>query len=119
MNEQIYTSSGTDPTDALMAEPFQQDKSGDDNENNEGRYKDVGNYRSTNDEITGKKTVSQEESILHDIKSVIGSNQVIASAIAFAPGWMVDKAIKSEHDNNWTDAYQELNTNTHYEKGQT
>lgn len=105
-DEQIYTGPKTDTTDALMAEPFEQ------NNTPEGKKTvirdDLGDYKPSSKNITNERLASQEETILQDIKSVIGSNQVTASAVAFAPGWIVDKAMKAEHDDNWTDAYEEV-----------
>lgn len=70
--------------------------------------KDVGNYEPSRTLITGMELQSNEGDILRDIKETIGSNQVTASAIAFAPGWVIEKAIRQEHDENWTGAYSEV-----------
>lgn len=97
-------------TDALMAGPYESEPK--DDIHNEacsrGQEKDLGDYAPSTLELTGKQMASQETAILHDIRSKIGSSQVTASAIAFAPGWIVEKAMKQEHDDNWTDAYQEV-----------
>lgn len=74
----------------------------------EGLEKDVGKYRPSSNTIVGEEMSSQEAEIIHDIKSKIGTNQVTVREIAFARSWVIEKAMKSEQDQNWTDAYLEV-----------
>lgn len=73
-----------------------------------GKSRDLGQYKESVGNINGQKMVSQEAAILHDIRDKIGTGQVTASAIAFAPSWVVEKSMKAEHDENWTGAYEEV-----------
>lgn len=74
----------------------------------DGIRKDVGDYEGNERSIAGRRLCSQEDTILRDMKEKIGTNQVTASAIAFAPNWIVEKAMRAEHDQNWVDAYEEV-----------
>lgn len=86
-NEQVRHENCSGPedglTNALMAGPYDQKQEEDE------WHKDMGTYTPSKSDIVGKKLSSQEAAILHDIKDKIGSNQVTASAIAFAPGWVI------------------------------
>lgn len=73
-----------------------------------GQHKDVGTYDPSQRDIAGERMKSNYMAILHDIKDKIGTGQVTASAIAFAPSWIIEKAMRAEHDENWTGAYEEV-----------
>lgn len=70
---------------------------------------DIGTYDQSNIDLEGQTLQSNEKAILHDIYANIGPRQVSSSALAFAPSWVVEKAMNDEHDKNWKDAYEEAN----------
>lgn len=72
------------------------------------KQRDVALYKPSTNILRGETLASQETAIIHDVKQTIGKNQVTSSAIAFAPGWIVEKAMKAEHDENWVEAYEEV-----------
>lgn len=73
-----------------------------------GYTRDVAHYSPSTKGINGTKLASQEGAMLHEIKEKIGSDQFTRSAIAFHPSWVVEEAIKSEHDDKWKVAYTEV-----------
>lgn len=77
-------------------------------EDKDGMEKDIGSCRINTKMPTGRSLRSTEMDILKDIEDKIGTSQVTASALAFAPSWIVEKAMKAEHDENWKDAYTEV-----------
>lgn len=51
---------------------------------------------------------SQEQRVLDDIHGILGSEQVTRRKIEGAPPWVIQKAVKTEYDSNWADAYVEV-----------
>ena len=51
---------------------------------------------------------SDKSRILNEIHGVIGSHQVTAGKLAFAPPWISEQAFETEHKNNWSHAYKEV-----------
>lgn len=47
-----------------------------------------------------------EQNVLVNIESVIGKRQVSGSEMQFAPPWILDRAVKREIAENWTEAYE-------------
>lgn len=95
----------TTPQPSLLATPLSNahDKGG----------KDIGTYAEQTHEHTVDLT--QETSLkrdtsreLEEIHQIIGSKQVSAGKLNFAPPWILQDALKSEHDSNWADAYEEV-----------
>lgn len=102
--QRVSAHSPGETTKGLMADPSPPQQA----EEREGYKKDVGEYEPSTENINGRRLLSQEAAILNDIKDKIGTGQVTASAIAFAPSWVVEKAMRSEHDENWVGAYEEV-----------
>ena len=48
---------------------------------------------------------SDRDRVLEDIYTEIGSKQVSASKLTFAPPWIIEQAFQKEHDSNWKDVY--------------
>ena len=51
---------------------------------------------------------SHEQKVLDDIYGILGSEQVTRRKLECAPPWVVEKAVKSEYNSNWADAYVEV-----------
>lgn len=69
---------------------------------------DIGEYTPNTSTIFGTRLNSQEADILHDIRDKIGAGQVNSSAISFSPPWIVEKALQSEMDDKWSEAFVEV-----------
>lgn len=72
--------------------------------------KDIGSYakQQENNPDTCKSLTRDTSRSLDEIHNIIGSKQVTASHLSFAPPWILREALKSEHDTNWHDAYKEV-----------
>lgn len=76
---------------------------------NNSSDRDVGDYA---DEIqqapdpTGNELQSNKQSFLRSMKDCLGSRQVTASQLTFAPSWILDEAIEEELSQNWEGAYE-------------
>lgn len=53
----------------------------------------------------GEELTSKEQDVLASIYEVIGSDQVTRKRMECAPQWILDKAVRSELEVNWKDAY--------------
>lgn len=58
--------------------------------------------------VQDMKLVRDTSRELEEIHNVIGSKQVTATKLAFAPPWLLRDALKKEHNSNWADAYKEV-----------
>lgn len=72
--------------------------------------KDIGDYATSsrdiaNPSLDGKLLGRDLSSDIEMIHSVISSKQVTSSQLAFAPPYIIQKAMKREHDMNWGDTY--------------
>lgn len=56
-----------------------------------------------------EKLQLNEKAILQKVHAQIGTSQVTTSALAFAPPWMTEKSMTKEYQDNWKDAYEEVN----------
>lgn len=50
--------------------------------------------------------------VLDEIHEVVGSKQVTRTHLTFAPPWILQEALKAEHDSNWADAYEVMQENS-------
>lgn len=76
--------------------------------------KDIGTHADSilvRGDISGKTLKSEKQALLQQIEKQIGSKQVTAAALQFAPDWVMLDAIESELSENWKDAYLEVNAN--------
>lgn len=73
----------------------------------DGGEKDIGAYAAlqTDNPIQPTTITRDNTAALEAIHDEIGSKQVSSSQLNFAPPWLVDEALKTEHDANWADAY--------------
>lgn len=69
--------------------------------------KDIGDTEIGTDIQTGDIR-SDRQKIMREIHGVIGNTQVTLSKLECAPSWMTAKALQEEHDNNWAEAYIEV-----------
>lgn len=60
------------------------------------------------EDISGSTLISTREQTLWDIFNVISSQQVYESHISFAPSWIVDEALRTELETNWSGAYEKM-----------
>ena len=79
----------------------------------DGGARDIGDYATTDrhgslQDTTGQSLQRDISRDLDRIHEVIGSKQVTATQLTFAPRFILEEALKSEHDSNWTDAYEEV-----------
>lgn len=58
--------------------------------NEPGYHWDLGTYKTSVKDIEGENMVSHEATILNDIREKIGSGQVTASDIDFAPSLIIE-----------------------------
>lgn len=76
-----------------------------------GPESDIGEYAeriaNQNPNITASLT-SDQDRIISKIYDIIGSKQVSARHLDFAPSWVLDAAFEIEHDSNWVGAYAEV-----------
>ena len=75
--------------------------------------KDIGEYANTvrngDNHVPNGTTLQRDLSKeLDDIYEVIGSKQVTATQLSFAPPFVLQQALKQEHDSNWIGAYDEV-----------
>lgn len=77
--------------------------------------KDIGEYALTPGQSAHKSAVSGPLNLqrdntraLDEIHEVIGSKQVTRSYLTFAPPWILRDALRSEHDTDWLDSYEEV-----------
>lgn len=70
----------------------------------------VGHYLQSTVNLSGQQMVSlNEHTILRDMKEKKGTAQVTCCfAIAFVLGWVIDKTIRKEYEENWKDVYMEV-----------
>lgn len=54
----------------------------------------------------GETLCSSKQMVLRMIKNRMGSKQVTASQLSFAPAWILEEAIQKELDDNWRGAYE-------------
>lgn len=76
--------------------------------------RDVGDYANdimTTPEPAGEVLESDKSKILQDLYNRVGTKQVTASELAWAPSWLLDEAIEAEHMANWTDVYEVVDIN--------
>lgn len=45
---------------------------------------------------------------LEAVHNIVGSQQVAATKLYFAPPWLLQDSLNKEHDSNWEDAYVEV-----------
>lgn len=72
---------------------------------------DIGEYATKlefDDHLHPKTIIRDASRELEEIHDVIGSKQVTASRLTFAPPWILQEALKREHDSNWQGAYVEV-----------
>lgn len=76
-----------------------------------GPRDDVGPYARTvlqhNQDISAELQPEREK-IMSKFYDVIGSKQVSANKLAFAPPWILEEAFKTEHNSNWAEAYTDV-----------
>lgn len=60
--------------------------------------------------MSNPSVITELRLISRKIQSIIGQRQVSSSKIPFAPRWILDKALKSEPESNWSDAYGEVDS---------
>lgn len=72
-----------------------------------GTTKDVGQTVIADTEMIGDLE-SDVQKVLTDIHNAIGNKQVTISKLQLAPSWITTRALKEEHDNNWAEAYREI-----------
>lgn len=94
-------------TSTLMADTARSD----------GGDKDIGSYalqqnRSHNETPKQPYLTRDHQTELDTIQETIGSKQVSRSQLGFAPPWLLDESLKSEHDSNWKNAYVEVQDKT-------
>lgn len=77
-----------------------------------GGVKDIGTYANDmparEDEPHPTMLIRDQSHELRLISDVIGSKQVTASKLDFVPPWILQEALRSEHESNWKDAYTEV-----------
>lgn len=73
--------------------------------------KDIGNTEIRMEAVIGDLT-SNEQKILTNLHNKIGNSTVTLNKLQGIPPWVTYKAITNEHDNNWTDAYYEVEENS-------
>lgn len=66
--------------------------------------RDVGTTKES-DVISQVELTSDEQKVLNEVYAVVGSDQVTRRHMECAPQWLVDKAVKAELDENWSDSY--------------
>ena len=76
-----------------------------------GPQKDIGEYaesvsKRNPDMNTSLKT--DKHHVMSTIYETIGSKQVTARHLDFAPSWVLDEAFRKEHDSSWKGAYKEI-----------
>ena len=79
----------------------------------DGGEKDIGEYAiayrdKDPPDIAGKSLTRDISAELEKIHEIIGSKQVTAKQLSFAPPFIMDDAFKTEHTSNWLDAYEEV-----------
>ena len=79
----------------------------------DGGVRDVGEYticphNSEDSSIHGRMLQRDLSRELETIYEAIGSKQVTATQLSFAPPFILQSALKHEHDSNWTEAYEEV-----------
>lgn len=57
-------------------------------------------------DISGLTLQSDLQHALQDIRNQIGTKQVSASQLSFAPGWVLEQALEKEMRENWLGAYE-------------
>lgn len=55
-----------------------------------------------------KALKSEKPLILNEMFEQVGLQQVSRANLQFAPSWVLDEALASEHSSNWADAYEEV-----------
>lgn len=76
-----------------------------------GPEDDIGQYTQTiqhQSNYNATPMLSDKGRILDEIHDVIGSQQVSGGKLAFAPPWIIEQAFEKEHQNNWSDAYEQV-----------
>lgn len=66
--------------------------------------KDIGDV-TTEGPKDGEMIASDEQHVLSQMYSVVGSEQVTRRRMECAPQWILDKSVKTELDSNWSEAY--------------
>lgn len=65
-------------------------------------------------DINQKESVDMsgdEAEALNELHAVVGSEQVSYDRIASEPKWLIEKAEQKELNDNWKEAYEEVNEN--------
>jgi len=73
--------------------------------------KDIGATVSSEHPQHGSKLASDEQHVLTSIEDVIGTSQISASKLRFAPDWVMQKSFGKEMD-NWNGVYEEVQEDT-------
>lgn len=66
------------------------------------------NIRNDSSDIHGAELQRDTSRELNNIYEIVGSKQMTAAQLAFAPPFVLHEALKQEHESNWTDAYEEV-----------
>lgn len=59
-------------------------------------------------EGVGGELATAEQFVLKKVQDTIGNDQVTGGNMECAPSWLIHKAMRDEHDNNWADAYEQI-----------
>lgn len=70
--------------------------------------KDIGMEVDEREPVPTTDIINDEEYVLRDIKSLIGSEQVTRKRLEGILAWIVERALNVEQDDNWKDAYVEV-----------
>lgn len=68
---------------------------------------DIGNIY-TNGPSPGEELTSDEQYVLDQVYSVIGSEHVIRKKMECASQWLLNKAVEKELSSNWSDVYESV-----------
>lgn len=72
-----------------------------------GMKKDIGDTEIRSAEVAGDLR-SDIQKVLRTIHAAIGNSQVTITRMQSAPSWLTHKALSKEHDDNWSEAYHEV-----------
>lgn len=70
---------------------------------------DIGSELTATKPPHGVRILSDKQKVLTGMKNAIGSDQASCEKLAFAPAWVIAKAVDEEITSNWDGAYMEVN----------